>query len=278
MQKDASASSSTVSTVFAWRNALLDEGRSAKTVGEVYLAAARSFFNWAVENNLTDVNPAASIKVRVKKKATTNRTTPGFEDAEANAILSEALRPAAGKETGRFTAAKRWVPWLCAYSGARVNEVTQLRRADVFARTIDGEEVWVMRITPEAGTVKTGAARDVPLHPHLVEQGFFDWVAGRPDGPLFYDPDLRAAARERTRSTSRSAPSWPNGCATGSSATTRSSRTTRGDTASTRRPAACAWTPRFGTRSRATRAGPRGRPVSPSSSNRLAADFDPIPP
>ncbi len=186
-----------VDTVFAWRKSLLDEGRSAKTVGEVYLAAARSFFNWAVENRHVAVNPAAGIKVRVKKKtAATGRPEPGFDDSEANAILSEALRPASGKETGRFTAAKRWAPWLCAYSGARVNEITQLRREDVSTRTIDGEEVWVMRITPEAGTVKTGVVRDVPLHPHLVDQGFPKWVVGRPEGPLFYDPALARGGKQ----------------------------------------------------------------------------------
>jgi hypothetical protein len=31
---------------------------------------------------------------------------------------------------------------------------------------------WVVRITPEAGSVKTHEAREIPLHPHLVEQGF----------------------------------------------------------------------------------------------------------
>jgi integrase len=132
-------------TIFAWRKELLEQGRSAKTVGEVYLASARSFFNWAVENQLAGANPAADIKVRVKKKAAaTDREAPGFEDAEANAILSEALRPPVGKESRRFTAAKRWIPWLCAYSGARVNEITQMRREDVSIRTIDREEVWVI--------------------------------------------------------------------------------------------------------------------------------------
>lgn len=45
----------------------------------------------------------------------------------------------------------------------------------------------VFRITPEAGTVKTKRFRDVPIHPHLVEMGFLDYVGTR-TGPLFYDP------------------------------------------------------------------------------------------
>lgn len=80
-------------------------------------------------------------------------------------------------------AARRWVPFLCAYTGARVNEITQLRGMDV--RKIDG--VRCIHITPEAGTVKTVRARTVPLHPHLIDMGFFEW-ARRTKGkrPLFY--------------------------------------------------------------------------------------------
>ena len=48
--------------------------------------------------------------------------------------------------------------------------------------------IWVVRITPEAGSVKTGRRRDVPLHPHLLEQGFPGFVLGCGVGPLFYDP------------------------------------------------------------------------------------------
>lgn len=33
-----------------------------------------------------------------------------------------------GRERRETFAAKRWVPWLIAYSGARVGEMAQLRR------------------------------------------------------------------------------------------------------------------------------------------------------
>lgn len=46
---------------------------------------------------------------------------------------------------------KRWVPLFCAFIGARVAEITQLRKEDL--RQVDG--MWVARITPNAGTVKS---------------------------------------------------------------------------------------------------------------------------
>lgn len=75
------------------------------------------------------------------------------------------------------------MPWLCAYSGVPVGEITQLRRKDI---RHDGG-VPVFRITPEAGTVKTKRFRDVTIHPHLIEMGFLDYVGIR-TGTLFYDP------------------------------------------------------------------------------------------
>ena len=47
---------------------------------------------------------------------------------------------------------------------------------------------WVVRITPEAGTVKTNRAREVILHPQLVELGFPEFVKGVAQGPLFLTP------------------------------------------------------------------------------------------
>ena len=46
--------------------------------------------------------------------------------------------------------------------------MVQLRKQDL--RHVG--ELWVLRITPEAGTVKNNEAREVVLHPDLVAQGF----------------------------------------------------------------------------------------------------------
>ncbi len=62
---------------------------------------------------------------------------------------------------------------------------------------IDG--IWALHITPEAGTVKGQKARVVPLHPHLVEQGFTAIVAALAEGPVFYDPKLQRVAEAGNR-------------------------------------------------------------------------------
>jgi integrase len=133
---------------------------------QAYAAALKSFFGWAKRNKKLPANPAAEIFV--EPTAQTPQKKRGFSDAEASLILSATLAPVSHLMTPENAAARRWVPWLCAYTGARVNEMTQLRESDVFS--VLG--LPCVRITPEAGSVKDTKMRIVPLHPHLIDQGF----------------------------------------------------------------------------------------------------------
>lgn len=171
-----------------WRDHLLETpGRQGKlrkpvTVRDKYITAVRCTLAWATEEKLLPENVATGLKVRIPKDAVTR--DKDFTNAEALAILRASLEPPKGRLSPPYVRARRWIPWLCAYSGARVNELSQMRKQDIVE--IDG--VWVMRITPDAGTVKTQVAREVPLHPHVIEQGFLQVVNALRAGPIFYDP------------------------------------------------------------------------------------------
>ncbi|AWN38927.1 DUF6538 domain-containing protein [Methylobacterium radiodurans] len=156
---------------------------SAKTVKDSDLAALKTLFGWAVINRKLPTNPAAGLTIKVGKK---QRLRPkGFVEAEAHAILSAALHYVPGpREDARTAAAKRWLPWLCAFSGARVGEMGQLRRQDLRREG----DLWVLHITPEAGTVKTDEAREVVLHQQLIKLGFPAFVQASAEGPLFLTP------------------------------------------------------------------------------------------
>jgi integrase len=145
---------------------------SPRTVNEIYCSTARAVFNWAISARRLSSNPFTGIKVTEPRRVS-NRETPEFTDAEVSIVLNASLGFASPKRA--FDAARRWVPWLCAYTGARAGEMTQLRAADVVRQ--DG--IWAVKITPDAGTVKTGKPRTVPLHEHLIEQGFLDLCARR---------------------------------------------------------------------------------------------------
>ena len=179
--------------VFAWRDRLL-KTRSPKTVKDVWLSSLRTVLNWAVREDRLPVNVAADVRQDAQKRKQTRER--GFTEDEATAILRAALGYQKGpKEAVKTAAAKRWVPLLAAFTGARVTELTQLRKEDV--RTKNGRKF--IRITPDAGSVKTGQFRDVPLHAQIVELGFDKFVEESSGGPLFFDPstskDLLSGAR-----------------------------------------------------------------------------------
>ncbi|WP_407155085.1 recombinase XerD [Bradyrhizobium sp. STM 3557] len=155
---------------------------SPKTVRDKDLAGLKSVFRWGVSNRKLTSNPAENVTVLRGKRR--RLRSPGFTDHEAADILARSFDyRQEGSEGANTVAAKRWLPWLCAYTGARIGELVQLRKQDV----LQEGGIWCLRITPEAGTVKTDQARVVPIHQHLIDQGFLDFVRARRDGPLFAD-------------------------------------------------------------------------------------------
>lgn len=182
------ASKITGQHIVGWKERLLSEvdatgaARSQRTVNDTYLAGVRAIFRWAKDNQKIGVNPADGVRVRVPKKPKLRERD--LTDAEALIILRATLEERSSRITPQMALAYRWVPWLCAYTGSRVNEITQARGSDV--KMIDG--IWSLEITPEAGTIKTDEARTVPIHSHLIEQGFLEAIRGQ-TGPLFYNPE-----------------------------------------------------------------------------------------
>jgi integrase len=150
------------------------------TVRDVHFAALKALYAFLEEREWCE-NPFKDARVRMPKYVEEPRDKDLSEE-EARAILQSALEPPSERLSQEYRDAFRWVPWILAYTGARVNEITQLRKQDIH----DVEGIWVFHITPEAGRVKTKGFRDVPIHPHLIEMRFLDFVKQHKAGPLFY--------------------------------------------------------------------------------------------
>jgi integrase len=170
----------TTKWVIEWKDALLRSGLDANTIKKVHLACLKAVCGWAVTNERMAENPVIGVKLKAKKRPKL-RSEAGFTNAEARTVLRAALRPQPEGLSPSHRRSRRWVPWICAYTGARVGEVAQLRKRDVQKRN----GVWMILITPEAGTTKSGDARWVPVHPVLERQGFLAFVEGARSGPLF---------------------------------------------------------------------------------------------
>jgi integrase len=166
-----------------WKEAMLTEGLRPKTIQDAKLAPVRAILQWGVSNKKLRSNVADGISLDTRSKQGEKKRS--FTDEEAKIVLA-----AAAVSTDPV---KRWVPWIGAYSGARVSEICQLRREDV----VEFDGIWCMKIMPEAGSVKTsGSERIIPVHPALEKSGFLQFALQKNAGPIFSDlpPDSENAA------------------------------------------------------------------------------------
>ena len=104
-----------------WKNALVEAGLRTKTIRNSKIAPLRAILQWGVDNRKLTAVPVSRIVVTVRAKQTERRR--GYTDDEAALILVQAAKE---KDPVR-----RWLPLLCAYSGARLSEICQLRVEDV---------------------------------------------------------------------------------------------------------------------------------------------------
>lgn len=169
--------------VINWIEHLEAQGKlSASTINNKRLAALNTVLNWSVRKLRLPTNAAQGA--RSEGKAPPRTRQRAFTSTEAKTLLRAALGAPKhpGKTSIEMIAAQRWVPWICAYTGARVAEITQLRGKDFQEQ----EGIWLLQITPDAGAVKNNNSRIVPIHPHLIELGLKEYVEERGAKPLFY--------------------------------------------------------------------------------------------
>ena len=99
--------------LYAWKAKLIDLGRKPKTIRDGRLAPVRAILQWAVDNGRLGSNVAERVGIDVRSKPGEKKRS--FTDDEASTILRAADR--------EDDVVRRWVPWLCAYSGARISEI-----------------------------------------------------------------------------------------------------------------------------------------------------------
>jgi integrase len=161
--------------IIRFKEHLASQGLSSPTINR-YLSAIKSPLAWAHRNRKIGINPGLGIVYNARGKKRIKRR--GYNDNQALTILL-----AAREES---LAHRRWIPWVCAFTGCRLDEVAERDVPDV--QRIGN--CWVLDI-PESKT--DGSARKIPLHSALIREGFIEYVKSLPPtGPLFPDltPDL----------------------------------------------------------------------------------------
>ena len=162
----------------AWKEAMLERGELSNATVAQRIQNLRTVIEWARDQQLGELfphkNPIDFVSLPEGRPVSSADRT--FTLAEARQTLLAARKEKAPE--------LRWLPWMCAYSGARINEVAQLTPEDFFQVGDD----WFYRLTTKGGkTLKTaGSERRVPVHPLLVKEGFIDFVQQAPKGKRLF--------------------------------------------------------------------------------------------
>lgn len=133
-----------------------------------YLGRLSSFFEWAERHGYVEKNPFSNLALKKTKRPHEERDP--FNDEDLTKLFGTPIFT----DTQFLHPHYYWIPLLGLYTGARINELCQLRLADV--RQEDG--VWVLSIDErDDKRVKTTAGtRLIPLHDELIRLGFIDYV------------------------------------------------------------------------------------------------------
>ena len=179
--------------IVRWHGDLIAAGTvTHDTFIKAYRAAISTIYAYGMTaqgGKLVTHNPAAGLLLEGAKRQQSRPKS--FYAEEAKSILGRALNALTAENNYSHVnrTAMRWVPWISAYTGARAGELCQLRKQDFIE--IDG--IKCIALLPDAGTIKTGQFRHVPLHPHLLEQGIWQFAGSAKAGPLFYNGALKSA-------------------------------------------------------------------------------------
>ncbi|ELI5719059.1 site-specific integrase [Vibrio fluvialis] len=141
---------------------------SAESVKD-YIQKCSSFFEWCLQMEMTDINPFKAMKFKKIRK-----------DSEAkNAYSHTDLQKIFGTDIHKHKKYKHhhyfWLPLLGLYTGARLNELCQLYKEDVYKQN----GIWVIRIDDklEGQSLKNNNSRRlVPIHEKLLSLGFIDYI------------------------------------------------------------------------------------------------------
>jgi integrase len=162
----------------AFKDKLLEAGDTPANVN-VKLTRLRTLLNYAYDNDLIATKPAAGISV-IDPDADRNRRKP-FDRASLAAIFTSPVYAKGERPTQGRGEAAYWLPLLALYTGARLEELGQLRPCDIREEAyLDGEDMertaWVIHVTEDAEDglkiKNTGSERLVPVHPDLEALGF----------------------------------------------------------------------------------------------------------
>lgn len=139
-----------------------------KTIGDGYITFMGYFFKEMKRKRATSYNPFETLTSKIKDGASTYREPYTIE--QLNTLFSDKLFD---EEWGIH----QWMLVLGTLTGARTNELLQLRYADIVMKHGKPHFFIIKRDTDSDKSLKTANSRRfIPFHKLLLDLGFLDYV------------------------------------------------------------------------------------------------------
>lgn len=186
-RKVARVASLTKADVVAFRDYLFESGLHYKTVRKK-IGALNTIFRKARNDSKIETNPFDGVSVAGAERDDKPREI--FTLADLRQVFSSRIYMKGYRPTGCGGDAALWVPLIGLFTGMRVEEICQLRVADLER---DEELGYYIRIDDDDGKwlKNVWSRRNVPVHPELVRLGLVDFIlAKRARAERFVFPDL----------------------------------------------------------------------------------------
>ena len=154
------------------------EKLSVGTINDRALGSLSAIFGWAVEAGFMDDNPRRGIRV-IKSSVEADGRLPYDKEHLKFIFGLPIFQQPPERPLGGAGEAARWLPLLALYTGARLEEIGQLRVEDV--KEEDGIHYLDMRAIDKTRGAETrrktaSSRRRVPLHGELIRCGLLAYV------------------------------------------------------------------------------------------------------
>jgi integrase len=171
----ANAATVTAADLEAWKVALMSSGTIGNRTVAYKLGVIKTLLGWGKRHFKIDLARAWKEVEEVE--------VPDFErkPSDLSAIHPDeavVILMAARRETK--DPRKRWLPWLCAYTGLRIGEASSLETRDFFES--DGHWFFDVSSSGKRSLKTINARRTIPVHPALIEEGFVPSWRAHPRG------------------------------------------------------------------------------------------------
>ncbi|OAN84404.1 hypothetical protein A8B78_07050 [Jannaschia sp. EhC01] len=194
----------TAQEIDSWMQSMVAEGKRSNNTISQYVQNLGTVLTWANRQSFGQLfpngNPASLVERPGVAFVDSAETTLRLHEAEA---ILRAARLEARPEL-------RWGPWIMAYSGARVEEVAQLKREDFFQH--GGSWFYHLHTKGQRTLKGKDGIRRIPVHPDLVAEGLIAYVesVGPPETTGLFSKhmgrDLRTWVREGAGVTRKALP------------------------------------------------------------------------